>query len=119
MSQDALEGFPVEVFRSEAPVTLFVTVPIAEAGRSDVRKALPALVAGSRAEKGCLIYEVHESVDAPGRVLFYERWASGAQLAAHQTSAAMTDFGQMAMPHLAGPLDVRRLTPVEEAGVAE
>lgn len=112
MSQDALAGFPVEVFESEVPVTLFVTVPVAEAGLSDVRKALPALVAGTRAEPGCLIYEAHESVDAPGQVSFYERWASGPLLASHQTSAAMTAFGQVAMPHLAGPLDVRQLNPI-------
>ena len=40
------------------------------AGLPDIRKALPALVEGSRAEEGCLIYEVHESVDAPGTATY-------------------------------------------------
>jgi quinol monooxygenase YgiN len=55
---------------------------------------------------------VYESVDAPAQILFYESWASGARLAAHLNGPAMTEFADVAMPHLAGAPHVWRLTPL-------
>jgi quinol monooxygenase YgiN len=112
MLQDTMEGYPVEMLESETAVILFVSVPVVPAGLPQIRKALPALIAGTRLAAGCLTYEVYESVDAPAQILFYESWASGARLAAHLNGPAMTEFADVAMPHLAGAPHVWRLTPL-------
>ena len=44
---------------------------------------LRALIAPTRKEEGCLLYELHRSADAPGGFLFYEIWASREAHAAH------------------------------------
>ncbi|WP_367847501.1 putative quinol monooxygenase [Rhodoferax sp. WC2427] len=36
--------------------------------------AQTALVALSRQQPGCIAYELHEDLEQPGKVLFYERW---------------------------------------------
>ncbi|HYX40715.1 MAG TPA: putative quinol monooxygenase, partial [Pyrinomonadaceae bacterium] len=53
----------------------------ARAGReAEVRRLLVALVAPSRAEAGCLNYDLHQSADDPTEFMFYENWASRAAL---------------------------------------
>ena len=48
-----------------------------------VRKALNNLVEPSRAEDGCLQYDLHEDLERPGHFIFFERWRDAAALAAH------------------------------------
>src|SRR5271155_4091562 len=44
---------------------------------------LRALVAPTRKEEGCLVYELHRSADAPGAFLFHEVWATREAHTAH------------------------------------
>jgi quinol monooxygenase YgiN len=48
-----------------------------------LRQELQRLVAPTRAEPGCILYELHESQTAPGLFLFYEVWKSQEDLEAH------------------------------------
>lgn len=54
-----------------------------------LRQALEALVAPTRAEAGCLQYDLHRDNDAPGVFLFFEIWESRALWQDH-----------MAAPHI-------------------
>lgn len=59
----------------------------AKAGKEEaLRKELLALVEPTRAEAGCVQYDVHEEQGAPGHFLFYENWTSRAELDAHARS---------------------------------
>jgi quinol monooxygenase YgiN len=80
----------------------------------EVRRALTDLVRLSRAEPGCVSYELNESVTAPGTFVAIESWRSQADLAEHAKSqhmrAALAEVGDQlaAAPavHPLAPLDI-------------
>lgn len=51
-----------------------------------LREALQRALAPTRAEAGCLNYDLHESVADPRDFVFYENWVSQADLDAHLKS---------------------------------
>jgi quinol monooxygenase YgiN len=55
---------------------------------------LQGLVAPTRAEAGCLAYDLHRSHDDPGTFLFTESWASRALWDAHMASPHLAAFGE-------------------------
>ncbi|MBV8731051.1 MAG: antibiotic biosynthesis monooxygenase [Acidobacteriia bacterium] len=56
----------------------------ARAGKEDeARQLLLALLEPTRQEEGCIQYDLHEVVGAPGHFLFYENWRSRGALDAH------------------------------------
>jgi quinol monooxygenase YgiN len=59
-----------------------------------VRAELEKLVPITRAESGCLQYDLHQDNDNPAYFLFYENWESREQWLAH-----------MEAPHLAAYLE--------------
>ena len=66
----------------------------AKPGReNETRATLLGMVAPSRADKGCIRYDLHQGTDDPATFLFIETWASRADLEAH-----------LAMPHVQDPL---------------
>ena len=77
-----------------------------------------AAVAGSgavgltRAEPGCLEYDISRDSDAPDRFVAYERWRNLAALRAHLSSAHFAAVGAALGGLLAGAPTVRVLTPV-------
>ncbi|KHA76448.1 monooxygenase [Janthinobacterium lividum] len=66
-------------------MTLIVVATIdAQADHIDaVRAALEAVVTPSRAESGCLRYELHLDNKIPTRFIMLEEWADKAALTAH------------------------------------
>jgi quinol monooxygenase YgiN len=64
-------------------VVLTATVKALGGQEAAVRAALLELVGPSRAEKGCLCYNLHESKETPGLFIFYEQWADQAAFDAH------------------------------------
>jgi quinol monooxygenase YgiN len=64
-------------------ITLIATFQ-AKPGRSeDLGKRLATLVEPTRAEAGCLNYDLHRSTEDPAVWMFYENWRSKADLDAH------------------------------------
>lgn len=57
-----------------------------------LRKALLALCGPTRAEKGCINYDLHLSAGDPGLLVFHENWMSKDDLDAHLTSAHIDGF---------------------------
>lgn len=63
---------------------------IAKAGCEErLREELLRLIEPTRAEEGCLQYDLHVSTEQPGHFLFYENWTSREALDRH-----------LATPHL-------------------
>jgi len=100
--------------RSEGPVTLLVTARVQERGWDKVRTALKDVIQSSRREKGCLEYDVYEAETRHNEIMFYERWASGADLAAHQQQDFMAQFAEVAMPHLDGVMRLEILRSISD-----
>lgn len=100
-----------------APDLLAMVVEFRAApGRAaELRAALLALVAPTRAEIGCLRYDLHDSVADPDLFAFYEVWTSVAAHAAHDRTAHVGVI-VAALPHLtAEPPRVLRMRPIEAA----
>ena len=57
-------------------VTLMVILRAREGQETLLEAELRALVGPSRREEGCLRYDLHRSVEAPGALLLHEVWAT-------------------------------------------
>ena len=57
-------------------VTLIVILRAREGQETLLEAELRALVGPSRREEGCLRYDLHRSVDAPGALLLHEVWTT-------------------------------------------
>lgn len=71
------------------PLTMIVEFVAAPGKRDELRAELLALIALTRKEDGCILYDLHESIDPPGAdafstdFSFYEIWRDRAAHAAH------------------------------------
>ncbi len=61
---------------SKDAVTLIVILRSREGQELLLEAELRALVGPTRKEEGCLTFDLHRSVDAPGSYLLHEVWAS-------------------------------------------
>ncbi|MBE9169328.1 antibiotic biosynthesis monooxygenase [Pleurocapsales cyanobacterium LEGE 06147] len=79
-----------------------------------LRNALIKLVPLSRAEAGCINYDLHEVLDTPGLFLLYENWTDRAALDLHFSLPHSQEFASITLDLLAEPLQViamRKITP--------
>jgi quinol monooxygenase YgiN len=80
---------------------------------ADLGTALLAMVTPTRAEDGCLRYDLHVDEGDPAVYAFYEVWATRAHHAAHDRTAHVDAFRAVRDDLLEGPARVLRLTRVE------
>lgn len=73
-----------------------------------VNAALLRLVEQTRKEKGCINYDLHDSVENAAKFLMYENWESEADLDAHSKSAHLREFGKVMGPFLERPTEVTK-----------
>jgi quinol monooxygenase YgiN len=92
------------------PLTVVARVRAKIGQQERLRQELQRLVAPTRAEVGCLGYDLHESKTEPGWFLLYETWKSEEDLQAHfQTSYLKAFFHRV--PELAdGPSEITKWT---------
>ena len=64
-------------------VTLIVHLRARDGQELLLEAELRALVAPTRKEEGCLVYDLHRSADGPGSFLFHEVWATREAHTAH------------------------------------
>ena len=77
---------------TDEPLALVVEFRAAPGRADDLRAALLELTVATRAEDGCLRYDLHVDVVDPDVLVFYEVWASPAAHAAHDATAHVTSF---------------------------
>ncbi|WP_159564155.1 putative quinol monooxygenase [Budvicia diplopodorum] len=77
-------------------ITIVATLTVKSAYQTALVSELKKLVDSSRAEKGCLQYDLHQDNQNPLVYVFIERWASQAIVDAHNQSAHFVAFGQFA-----------------------
>jgi quinol monooxygenase YgiN len=80
----------------------------------EVREALLGLCGPTRAEKGCINYDLHQSPDDPTQFLFHENWASKSDLDAHSQSAHLQAWRKRAVDLLVEPARVTRWSEISE-----
>jgi len=91
------------------PLTI-VAIFEANPGREEeLSHALRALVAPTRAEPGCLNYDLHRDLVTPGRFLFYENWETRHDWEAHMESDHLRLHKETAAP-LVRNLEILQMT---------
>jgi quinol monooxygenase YgiN len=78
---------------------------------NQLRELLRGMLAPTRAESGCKLYELYES-DSPGRFYFYEIWKSQAALDQHAASAHYKHLEQTVGELIETPFEVNILEPI-------
>ena len=91
---------------TEGRVTVLARVRARRGQEHEVRRLLAALVTPSRAEAGCLNYDLHQSAADPTEFMFYENWTSRAALDAHAQMPYLDDFDVRARDLLAAPVEI-------------
>lgn len=76
-------------------VTLEGYIDVPEPRRSAIRAALVAHIRLSRAEAGCLRFDVTEDKDVPGRFHVSEAFVDAAAFDAHQARIKASDWGRI------------------------
>ena len=90
------------------PVTVVVRIRAREAREDEVRRELLALLVPTRAERGCLNYDLHEMPDEPTLFLFHETWARDADLERHLMEEHVQRWIAKADALLAEPMQLSR-----------
>ena len=88
------------------PLTVIARLRAKAGQEARLRQELQGLVVPSRAEAGCLLYDLHESQSEPGLFVFYEIWKSGAELDAHFQTPHVMAIGKLFPELLDGELDL-------------
>ena len=73
-------------------IILNVHINAAAGHEGELAQRLRALVAPTRSEPGCLVYELHRDPQNPGKFMFYERFSSQAALDEHLASPHFKAF---------------------------
>ena len=66
-----------------AEVTIVAQIKAKDGMEEKVKQELMGLVGPTRSEKGCIKYELHQSVENKSLFMFYEKWASKKDLDEH------------------------------------
>jgi quinol monooxygenase YgiN len=78
---------------------------LVKAGREEeVAAVMAELVAASRAEPGCLLYNAHRHLEDPRRFMFYERYEDEAAFTAHTESE---HYQRLVVPVIAPSVESR------------
>ena len=89
-------------------VTVIAKIRARPGREGRVREELRKLLAPTRAEAGCMNYDLHESPTDPQEFVFYENWTSAAHLDAHLKSPHIQAWFELAPQLLEGNVDIAR-----------
>jgi quinol monooxygenase YgiN len=81
-------------------IYLVATLTIKPGSLEALRGPAAACVAETRKEKGCIAYELFQSLDDPDRLVFVEKWETREDLTAHSKSAHLAVWRDASTPHL-------------------
>jgi len=90
------------------PLTIVARFRAKPGMQDQVRAALRALLAPTRAESGCINYDLHESLEDPRNFVLYENWVTTEQLEAHLKTPHLVQFLAAAPSILEGGVEISR-----------
>jgi quinol monooxygenase YgiN len=95
-------------------VTVIAYIEVKPGCEEEFLKAVPDVVAATRAEDACINYDFHQSSSNPSRFVFYENWTSKAGLDQHSASPHIQVFRSRIGDLLAMPTDITLWTMLTE-----
>ena len=94
-------------------LAMVVTFRAAPGRYDDLRRELLAIVGPTRAEDGCLQYDLHEDRDDPEVLAFYEVWRDAAAHAAHDATPHVEHIRAVLPGLTVAEPAVTRMRPIE------
>jgi len=76
------------------PLTVIAKLKAKKGCEEQLGGMLRSLIEPTRAEKGCINYDLHRSHEDPGLFIFYENWESRPLWEAHMKSPHLVEFGE-------------------------
>jgi quinol monooxygenase YgiN len=98
-------------------ISLIATLTARPDTREELLRLLVDQVEPTRAEHGCIDYNLHIDAADPCVFVFYESWKSETDLAAHMEMQHLRPLVSQIDRLLAKPIDIWRLLPMELAGI--
>jgi len=95
------------------PVTIIARFRAKAGQESRLRQELQRLLAPTRAEAGCINYDLHQSQSDPALFVFYENWASQAALDAHSQTPHLQALLKLVPDLVDGRPDITKWTIVK------
>jgi quinol monooxygenase YgiN len=80
----------------------------------DTRKFLLGLIPPTRAESGCVDYDLHQDDDNPAEFTFYENWKTRADWDHHMTLPHLEEFARRSDELFAVPPHIRKMTMISK-----
>lgn len=93
-------------------VTVIAHANAVKGKEKELEKVLQALVEPTRAEKGCLNYDLHRSSENSGAFVFHENWVSQADLDAHLKTEHIARMVAASKDLLANPISITLWTEI-------
>lgn len=101
---------------SKQPVIVFASFHPKPGEVGAVEKILGGMVGPTRAEPGNEIYDLYKKNDAPASFHLFERYTDQAALQAHRETAHYKAYRASIVDHLAEPIGVVVMSPVDVKG---
>jgi quinol monooxygenase YgiN len=77
---------------TDGPIILNVHTQAVAGREAELGSAFRSLIAPTRQEPGCLVYELHVNAEDTGKFMFYEKFKNQAALDLHLTSPHFYSF---------------------------
>jgi quinol monooxygenase YgiN len=87
----------------EENLTVVALLKIDKEKIDDLKKELTELQRQTRLEKGCVTYDLHQSLDDESIFMFFEIWKSKADLEKHMRSAHFQKWSKKEKDFVRGP----------------
>lgn len=91
---------------AEKEITVLARIKIKKGMEEEVKKELLSLIGPTRSEKGCLRYDLHQSMEDQSQFMFYENWASKKDLDEHLNMPYMKAHLEKASKIFAKPPEI-------------
>lgn len=95
------------------PVTVIATFRAKQGHDSELKEELLKLLSPTRAEAGCINYDLHQAPDRPGNFLFHENWTTREALDKHLETPHLKGFLARSNELLAQPLEITFWSRIE------
>jgi quinol monooxygenase YgiN len=95
------------------PLTIIARVRAKPGQEARLLQELKGLLTPTRAEAGCLNYDLHQSQNDRGLFVLYENWTSQAALDAHFQTPYLKAMFRLVPELVEGPLDITKWTIVK------
>ena len=84
-------------------IYVVATLTIKPETRATLIDAAKTVIATTRKEKGCVLYDLHESVTDPARMVFVEQWETMEDLMAHGGNEHMKPWRKVVKECMSAP----------------